>query len=433
MELHNKTKSLYLTSTKNVVFFLSCQKQNIAANVHLWQNWGLTHESGEAMNSPFLFSALILASTFYLGCANSTNTATGSGFGAPSIGAIVDSATPSNLKSTTTTSYFLEKFLGINSAIASSATCTAAGSVSSGCGTAENFLEFLRSEVFQKVTGGSVAATLYYRYWVDVLDTAMTQTDTRVKSNSTSACLSQTPVSVDFTFNVSGADVTVTSKLQCWETQTGTGATTQNMAFGKDSSNFYLVYRTNDNATTAGSGIRIVLAKAALDGTTADIWFLGASYQTPMGGGATQRRGNLQRVMANKTTKAFTFNTVEEDDTAKGYLFGSFFANTDGTNLYMEAAYGGGSAITDVTGMTRAAPYCAALSAITTPIAASNCATINAANLPSGFGLTAPMTNSSTGSATLWQANDTTEAAFEAAVDTIVAKDYTAAGVGVFQ
>jgi hypothetical protein len=385
------------------------------------------------MNSFHSIVLLIFASTLTLGCGNTTSSG-GSGFGAPNIGAIVDSATPSNLKSTTTTaSYFLERLLGINSAVASSATCTAAGNVSTGCGTAENYLEFLRSEVFQKVTGGSVAATLYYRYWVDVLDTAMTETDKRVKSNNSAACLSQSPVSVDFKFNVSGADVTVTSKLQCWETQTGTGTTTQNMAFGKDSTHFYLVYRTNDNATTAGSGIRIVIAKAALDGTTADIWFLGASYQSPMGGGATERRGNVQRVLANKTTKAFTFNTVEEDDTAKGYLFGSFFANTDGTNLYLEAAYGAGGAINDVTGMTRAAPYCAALSAITTPLAASTCTTINAANVPSGFGLTAPMTNSSTGSATLWQASDTTEAAFEAAVDAIIAKDYTAAGVGVFQ
>jgi stress response protein SCP2 len=388
------------------------------------------------MNQSILktLAPLALLYALFLSACGSSN---GVDFGAPSISTIVDSATPSSLK--TATAYnpfktFFERYLSPTSATAASSTCSAAGNVSSGCATAAEYLSFLRSEVFTKSTSTNVAATLYFRYWVDVLDNAMTSTNSRLKTNSvTPACVSQTAVTVDFTFNVNGTAVTVSPKLQCWETQSGVGAGTQNMAFGKDSSYFYLVYRTNDNATTSGSGIRIVIAKASLDGTTADIWFVGASYQQPSGGGAVERRGNVQRVLANKTTGAFTFNTVEEDDTAKGYLFGSFYAHTDGTKVAMEAAYGSGTTLTDVTSMTRAVPYCANLSALTTNLGAASCSTLNGTSPPTGFGLTTAMTNSTAGSATLWQANTAAETAFETAIDTITAIDYTAKGVGKFE
>lgn len=379
--------------------------------------------------SKILFTTMT-AVFFLIGCSKQS----GIDFGAPAIATIVDSATPSSIKSTTTTfENFFNRF-GFASAYAASSTCSSANNVSSGCATAANYLEFIRSEVFQKLTAGSVAATQYYRYWVDVLDAAMTSTNDRLKNNKGApACTSQTAVAVDFTFNVNGTSVTTSPKLQCWETQTATGAATQNMAFGKDSTSFYLVYRTNDNATTAGSGIRIVIAKASLDATTADIWFLGASYQTVVSSRAVERRGNIQRVLANKSTGAFTFNTAEEDDTAKGMLFGNFYANTDGSKIYMEAAYGAGSSLTDVTGMNRSTPYCASVSAITTALSASQCADINASHMPTGFGSTAPFTNSSTGSATLWQANTAAETAYETAIDNIVAMDYTALGVGKYE
>jgi len=348
----------------------------------------------------------------------------GSQFGAPNLGTIVDAAAPSNLK---TTSLLFNSELNLNRE--DRASCSVLNNDSSGCSTATSFMNFVRSEVFQKISG--VAATMYYRYWVDVVDTAISQTNTRLAGiEDSAACLGQTPATVNFTFPMQGTTVSVSTRLQCWEAQSGSGAATQNMAFGKDENYYYLVYRTNDNATTSGSGVRIVIAKATLDGNSTDIWFLGASYQTY--GGTTSRRVNAQRVLANKTTGAFTFNSIEEDDVAKNYLFGNFFVNSDATHLYVEASFGNGGTITDVTGMTRTNPYCASVSDLTTAVSASNCNSIDADSLPSNFGLTTPMTNSSTGSATLWLSSTTEEASFLTAVDTIMSKSYTDDGVGSF-
>jgi hypothetical protein len=291
----------------------------------------------------------------------------------------------------------------------------------------------LRSEVFQKVSG--VSGSQYYRYWVDVLDNAMNETNTRLAGSSTApACVDQTPVTVNFSFNVNNQAVTVATKLQCWEQQTAPGSATQNMAFGKDSENFYLVYRTDDNSLSNGSGERYVIAKASIDGNQADIWFVGASCQNVGTTPCSSRndfKGNAQRVLANKTTGDFTFNSVEDESLAGAKIFGDFYGNTDGTNLYIEGAFGNGGTITDVTGMTAsgAATNCLKVSDLTS--LGSDCSpTLGRSAMPSDFGLTAPMRNKHT---TKWQADSNAKTAFLSALDTISSIDYTAQGVGKFE
>lgn len=375
----------------------------------------------------------LVISSLISGCSKDKS---GTRFGAPNIAAIVDASVPNALKTSSASNNKLWNRLGpISAAYAAPATCTSknggGGSSTSTCSTAADYISFVRDEVFQKVSG--VAAPQYYRYWVDVLDTAMSETDGRIASNDEApACLSQTPVDVAFSFNINGQAVTVTEKLQCWEQQTAPGAATQNMAFGKDSDHFYLVYRTDDNALTSGSGERYLIAKASADGNSAEIWFVGASCQT--GGGCSSRSQfnvNAQRVLANKTSGAFTFNSVEYLTTAQNMIFGDFFANSNGTNIYLEAAFGSGGSMTDVSGMTSAgngASNCVLASTLATA-ASTDCASIGRSGMPSNFGLTAPMRNR----APLWQADDTARGNFLTALQAISDIDYSAQGVGKFQ
>ena len=383
------------------------------------------------LKSTFTLSTLLLTS-LVSGC--SKESGSGTTFGAPNIGAIVDAAIPSRLKgaSASLRQRKVESWLGLTSAFATSATCTSGASAdSSGCATASNYIDFLRSEVFEKATG--VSGTQYYRYWVDVLDTAMSQTNSRLAEDTTPpACLDQTPVSVNYSFNVNGQSVTVTQKLQCWEQQTAPGATSQNMAFGKDSEYFYLVYRTDDNALTNGSGERYVIAKATIDGNQAEIWFVGAGCQVVGGGSCSSRsdfKVNAQRVLANKSTGQFTFNSVE-DDSLTGYIFNDFYGNTDGTNLYLEAGFARGGTLFDVTGMTSAgngANNCILTSDLSS---AGTCTSLGRSSMPANFGLTAPMRNKHSSK---WQADASAKSAYLTALQAIADIDYTAQGVGKFE
>jgi hypothetical protein len=380
--------------------------------------------------NPFLPVATLALTTLLTGC--SKESGSGANFGAPNIGAIVNASVTSSLKGTSAyrTKDRIESLIGMSSAQASSATCTSASpSNTSGCSTASNYVEFVKSEVFQKITG--VAAPQYYRYWVDVLDSAMAETNTRLaETSSAPACIDQAPAAVNFTFRVNGQVVTVTQKLQCWEQQTTPGAATQNMAFGKDSEYFYLVYRTNDNALTPGSGERYLLAKASADGNLAEIWFVGVSCQ----GTCSSRndfKGNAQRVLANKSTGNFTFNSVEDSSVARNMTFGDFYGNTDGTNLYIEAAFGYGGTLTDVSGMTSSgsASNCVKVSDLTS--LGSDCSpTLGRGDgMPSNFGLTAPMRNQGTA----WLADSTAKTNYLADLLAISSIDYTAQGVGKFE
>ena len=385
------------------------------------------------LKSTLTLSTLIV-SALISGCSKDSGGA--SSFGAPNIGAIVDAAIPTALKTSSASRNRLwDRLSAVPSAHAAQSTCTSKNPASSSsCSTAAHFVEYLRDEVFQKITG--VAGTQYYRYWIDVLDTAMSETDGRITgSESAPACVEQTPVEVAFTFNINTETVTVRQKLQCWEQQTAPGSATQNMAFGKDSENVYLVYRTDDNALTNGSGERYVIAKASVDGNQAEIWFVGASCQKAGGAscsGRSEFKVNAQRVLANKSTGSFTFNTVEDETVANGMLFGDFYANSNGTNIYLEAAFGNGS-LTDVSGMTSAgngASNCLVASTLSATSAAT-CNTIGrSGGMPSNFGLTAPMRNKHS---TVWQADATARGAFLTALDTISGIDYTAQGVGKFE
>jgi hypothetical protein len=376
----------------------------------------------------------LFVSAFISGCSKDSSTA--SSFGAPNIGAIVDAAVPTKLKTSPVAwNKTWNRLSTIPSAHAAQSTCTTKNpALTSSCYEVGDYVEFVRDEVFQKITG--VAGTQYYRYWIDVLDTAMSETDGRITgSESAPACVEQTPVEVAFTFNINNETVTVRQKLQCWEQQTAPGSATQNMAFGKDSENVYLVYRTNDNAFTNGSGERYVIAKASVDGNQAEIWFVGASCQKAGGAscsGRSEFKVNAQRVLANKSTGSFTFNTVEDDTVASGMHFGDFYANSNGQYIFFEAAYGSGSAVQNVddndTSTNTVTPWCLNSTTLFTT-SLSNCSTLNRSSMPSNFGLSAPMRNSGT----IWQASSGAKSSFLTALDTISSIDYTAQGVGKFE
>jgi len=184
-----------------------------------------------------------------------------------------------------------------------------------------------------------------------------------------------------------------------------------------------------------GNGERYLIAKASADGNQADIWFVGASC--PNGGGCGARGDfavNAQRVLANKATGTFTFNQAESESVAEGMLFGDFYANTDGTHLYLEAAYGAGGdeGLTDVTGMTSAgdgAANCVRTSDLA-PVGSTDCSTLGRSAMPSTFGLDAPMRNKHT---TQWQADEQAKTAFLTALQVISDIDYSAEGVGKFE
>jgi len=359
-----------------------------------------------------------------LGACGAKDSSGGTTFVAPSLSGIVEAAVPSSLKTSTLAAFFKKPDLHLRSnanPIFSPfvADCSSVnGGTTTGCSTPAKYIGFLQAEVFTDIEG--VAEPQFYRYWVNVVDAAMTETNTRLAGNADETCLTSTAATVNFTFNINATDVTVAQKLQCWENQTGPAgsAATQNFAFGKDEDNFYLVYRTNDNEETSGKGSRILLAKASADGNKAEIWFIGKSMQNDSG--TLVNSVNAQRILANKATGEFTFNTVEDPDLADTMLFSSFFGNTDGTNAYFEARFGN-STLTDVTSMVPGTGWCSTTAALTT--AGGDCSALDSDSMPTAFGLSAPMKN---GAGTQWQADDTAEAAFITAITAIEAIDYEA-------
>lgn len=260
-----------------------------------------------------------------------------------------------------------------------------------------------------------------------------------MRNSVVSACLrpvhegQKTPTSVDFTFPINGNTVTVTSKLQCWETQTVSGSTaTQTFAFGKDDDYYYLVYRTFDSCTTSGCGKRFLLAKATVDGNKADIWMVGSSKQTA--NSTTDDSMNVQRILANKSTGAFTFNHVKDPLFNAGIGFASFYGNTDGTKVYMEGVGAVGSNYNAAVGFGYNNGWCASVSALTTSTPGT-CGDVDRTVTPDGFGLSFPMviledaSLSTNFSEVDWAADSNAKTAFLTALDAIGNKDLTAAGV----
>ena len=359
-----------------------------------------------------------------MGACGETRSSSGASFGAPDISDIVDSAASSlTTQALVAASGDLRPF-----------SCPTDGTFSAECAaSAAAYIGFLQAGVFNKATNSSVAGPQYYRWWVDVVDAALAETEQRLAGNDEApACLSETATAVDFVFTINGSDETVSPKLQCWENQ---GATPeggeQDFAFGKDDTHYYLVYRTSDSCTTNGCGTRFLLAKASIDGNEADIWNVGYSWQS----GA--QSANAQRVLANKTTGEFTFNLVEDPIDVGGMGFLSFYGNTDGTNAYFEATTSISNNKKDIPNLIPGTGGCFLTSDLSS---AGDCSGLDRNAMPQDFGPSLPMSmnpsedaggdaEDADNSITEWLADGTEQTAFFADLDAIGSMDLSAEGV----
>jgi hypothetical protein len=259
-------------------------------------------------------------------------------FGAPAVAPIVDSATPAGLKGGTSLLSEAEYLSLLDTA-----------------STEESFKSYITNYVFKKDETGKVAGPVFYRYWVDILDQSMAQTQTRIEGmeDEPERCWNQAPVSVTHTFTIGGQEVSTTGKYSCWENQGTPNSASggfQKMAFGKDGSDYYFMTVTSDAAVfSASQGERIVIAKASADSTTAEIWFIGRSLQG--GPGGSQISGVANRIVADKTTGAFAYGLTDE---AVGSTNCAMYARSNGTVLNFQARtplMGSSTQCQDVTGM----------------------------------------------------------------------------------
>lgn len=352
-------------------------------------------------------------------CGEESRTSAAS-FGAPDVSDIVDESVPAELKSSSSL-LSSSKDVGIFA-------CPTDGSFDGDCGaTAAAYLGFLQAGVFQEATADNVSSAQYYRYWVDVVDDALSSTNERISGNGEApACLSEDATTVDFTFAINGANVTVSPKLQCWENQGTTSAGgEQHFAFGQDDDNYYLLYRTYDNCTDNGCGVRFLLAEASADGNQADIWMIGYSYQSSV------QSVNAQRVLANKETGEFTFNAVHDPITSYGGGFQGFYGRTDGTNAYFEATVDTGSGFQDLSDNSLI-PGSGGCYLVADMSSGGDCSGLDRSSMPSTFGLSVPMsyeTGDNAPTVTQWLADSSAKTAFLDDLDTIGALDLSAAGV----
>ena len=188
------------------------------------------------------------------------------------------------------------------------------------------------------------------------------------------------------------------------------------MAFGKDADNFYLMYITSDATTlsTSGQGERIVIAKAGADSNTADIWFIGRSFQKTPDSATGTIKAVASRVIANKSTGSFTFSLVNEPS---GNSICSIFTRSNGTKTYVEARTavpGSTNACTDVTGMV---PGTAACYDATTMATTTDCSAVS--TVPTDFGAESTFI-------------DTDLSGLAADSESITKLDFAALGVGEF-
>jgi hypothetical protein len=242
-------------------------------------------------------------------------------YNAPAMAPIVDSATPSGLKGAASL-LGAEEFLALVDSADSE----------------DAFKTYISSYVFKKDTTGKVAGPVYYRYWVDVVDEAMAQIKKRIAEveDSSDRCWNKDSVSIDHSITIGSEKVTVKGKYHCWENQstpTAAAGGLQKMAFGRDDNNYYLMYVTSDATDFAASqGERIVIATVAADESTADIWFIGRSRQVGPAGDKIQ--GVANRIIANKTSGAFTFALSDE---GIGSVNCAMFARSNGSVVNFQA------------------------------------------------------------------------------------------------
>jgi len=262
------------------------------------------------------YKILISLSTLLLSACGEDEKKKGSyQFGSPNISEIVEAAAPSGLRSASA---------GLN-LLADCSTFDPTGSPPpGGWQLIDNYMMWLRCATFQEDTSGKVEGTAYYRYWVDVLDKAMAETEKRLASQEVApSCMQSDPIPLEFSFRVEKPDSTesdtanVEMKINCYEKQAGApGAESQIMAFGKDDSNFYLIFliKHADVLTEVGKGNLIVLAKTDIEGTKADVWALSNTFLGNASGVFEFPDGiaiSFNRVVADKNTGAFTYSVAE--------------------------------------------------------------------------------------------------------------------------
>lgn len=323
-------------------------------------------------------------------------------FGAPAIAPIVDSTTPKGLKGGTAL-LDTEAFLKLIDTAA----------------TEESFKTYITNYVFKKDTTLQVAGPVFYRYWVDVLDTTMAQIDGRVAEteDTDDRCWNKEPVSVTHTFTIGAEEVSTTGKYNCWESQSMPNPADggfQKMAFGKDETHVYLSYFTRDAAEFTGNqGERIIFAKASLDSTSAEIWFIGRSLQGGTAG--TQISGVANRIIADKTTGAFSFGLTDE---AIGSTNCAMYARSNGTALNFQARTplsGSSTECQDVENMAWGTGACYDAATLAP---ATDCTGLD--TVPANYGTSAPF-------------KETDVKAIEDDSETIVEFDFAAAGIAEFK
>ena len=341
---------------------------------------------------------LFFAGIFLGSVACSKEKKDGFNFGAPAVAPIVDGATPEGLKSSLGLLSQDEYLKLLDSA-----------------STEESFKSYVTNYVFKKDTTGKVAGPVYYRYWVDMLDQAMTQTQERISGteDSSDKCWKKAPVSISHTFTIGGQEVSAVGKYSCWENQSTPNAAAggyQKMAFGKDESHYYFIFITSDS--TEFSAERIVIAKAAADSSTAEIWFIGRSLQGGPGGSIIS--GTANRIVADKTTGAFAYGLTDE---AIGSTNCAMFARSNGTILNFQARtplVGSSGECQDVTGMEWGTGACYDAKTLAPTTGCSGLTSV-----PANYGASSPFRES-----------DVT--ALEEDSETITKTDFSAAGIAEF-
>ncbi len=256
--------------------------------------------------------------------------------------------------------------------------------------TEAEFKAYITNYVFRQDTTGTVAGPVFYRYWVNILDEELARLEKRIAAdeNEPERCWNQPLAEVTNTFTVGGEEVSFVGKYNCLAEATG-AVTPENggvakMLFGKDETHYYFASITRDAAEfKQNEGERIVFAKAAADATTAEIWFIGRSLQ--VGPAGSHIRGVVNRIMANKTTGAFSYGLSDE---GIGSTNCAMYGRSDGTKLNFQARTpktGSTSECQDVENMTWGTGACYDAATLEP---ATDCAAL--ATVPTGYGVSQP-------------------------------------------
>lgn len=305
-------------------------------------------------------------------CKKKEDSASGASFGAPSVSTILEAAAPDGLVASTSTLAIVDD-------------CSSYTSSGSNNHLLDNFLSFMKCASFRE--NSNFAGPTYYRYWVDKLDETLSSIDTRFSSATTApACLTSTAVSKTFEFTVDHAGALSTPetvqypmKFNCYETDTDDG---YNMAFGKDDDYYYVA-----NFTTSDSGNTkiLVLSRVTVDGNEADLWFLGTSSQSGVSvpSWANGKTAVANRVMANKSTGAFTYSIAE---IPLGMTQQSNFIRSNGDVFYFKAQTADGQSVQDVVDGS-ATEFCRNADTLAAADSTSECTSAALNTVPAGFGI----------------------------------------------